>query len=170
MSAEMEPVIVQYFKYDGSAHWRHEMVRLGEDHHGVWLGARAGAVVQLGEEPAIAWPTPWVQLVRPGAWWTMIYNDDQSEFRIYADIVTPARWVSGNRVELVDLDLDVIGHHDGAARIDDADEFEDHRRRWGYPPELVAAARTAAARVLDHVRTAREPFGTAGARWLHLVT
>ena len=40
------PVTVQYFKYSGERHWRHQMVMLGEDGHGVWLGAPIGAIIQ----------------------------------------------------------------------------------------------------------------------------
>jgi hypothetical protein len=32
-------VLVSVRKFDGRLHWHHPMVRLGEDEHGVWLGA-----------------------------------------------------------------------------------------------------------------------------------
>jgi hypothetical protein len=34
----MSPFTVQFFKYPDRLHWRHDMVRLGEDAHGVWVG------------------------------------------------------------------------------------------------------------------------------------
>ena len=32
---------VQFFKSPDRLHWRHDMVRLGEDEHGVWVGPAA---------------------------------------------------------------------------------------------------------------------------------
>ena len=38
----MLPFTVQFYKYPDRLHWRHDMVRLGEDRHGVWVGLRSG--------------------------------------------------------------------------------------------------------------------------------
>jgi len=56
---------VRFRKYDDSLHWHATLRRLGEDEHGIWLGAAAGT---LG--------SPWVLLLilglglgAGGAWW-----------------------------------------------------------------------------------------------------
>ncbi|MGH8875017.1 MAG: DUF402 domain-containing protein [Acidimicrobiia bacterium] len=166
----MRPITVQYFKYPKALHWRHEMVRLGDDHHGVWLGASAGAVVQRGDEPPIHWPTPFVQLIAPEAWWTLLYNGEDSTFPCYVDVITPARWVDKARVEMVDLDLDVVRRADGTVEVLDEDEFLEHCLLLDYPDWMAEAARKATARLVGELGEPREPFGRSPERWLARLT
>ncbi|MFQ5966404.1 MAG: DUF402 domain-containing protein, partial [Acidimicrobiia bacterium] len=117
------------------------MVRLGKDSFGVWLGAAAGAVVQRGEEPAMEWEEPFVQLIPHEKWWSLIYNGDQNaEMPLYVDIITPACWLGDKRAEMIDLDLDVVLFQDGTVEVLDRDEFDEHRDRLRYPDHLVANA------------------------------
>jgi protein associated with RNAse G/E len=84
----------------------------------------------------------------------------------YVDVATPAAWSDGE-VSAVDLDLDVVLPHGGPPYVDDEDEFADHQVRYGYPPDLVTAARAACTAVLAAVTAARAPFDAATAqRWL----
>jgi predicted RNA-binding protein associated with RNAse of E/G family len=53
---------------------------------------------------------------------------------LYIDITTVPRWVSGDQVEMVDLDLDVIRRFDGPAEILDEDEFAEHQVRTATRP------------------------------------
>ena len=85
-------VTVQFFKYPNRLHWRHEMRRLGEDEHGTGLGAPAGSTVQRGAEPSMTLDRPFVQLIPPAAFWSLIYNGEDNKYPIYVDIATPARW------------------------------------------------------------------------------
>ena len=160
-------VTVQYFKYPNDLHWRHELVMLGEDEHGVWLGGPIGSTVQRGGEPVKKWPVPFVQLVSPEKWWTLIYNGEGAhKYRIYVDIITEPCWVSDSRVEMIDIDLDVVLNMDGLVRVLDGDEFEDHLVRLQYPPSLVDGARIATAEVAHKLEAGQEPFAQAGAAWL----
>jgi protein associated with RNAse G/E len=164
------PIVVQYFKYSGDLHWRHDMVYLGEDEHGVWLGGPAGTTIQRGHEPAKQWPSPFVQLIARDRWWTLFFNGDHSEaYRIYVDVITPAAWPAGNRVEMIDLDLDVVLHHDRSVEVLDEDEFLAHSELFAYPDSLVNRARTAAAELVLKVEAGEEPFGSAGEAWLRLI-
>jgi len=83
----------------------------------------------------------------------------------YVNIATPATWTSVG-LHVIDLDLDLIRRTD-ADRIllDDADEFERHRRLWGYPPELVAACRAATAEVRRLMAACRFPFDRTIHQW-----
>ncbi|NNC93882.1 MAG: DUF402 domain-containing protein [Acidimicrobiia bacterium] len=165
-----EPIIVQYFKYSGDLHWRHDMVLLGEDEHGIWLGGPAGTTIQRGREPAKQWPSPFVQLIAPARWWTLFFNGDYSDdYRIYVDVIAPAAWPTGTRVEMVDLDLDVVLRHDRSVQLLDEDEFLVHARDFAYPDWLVDRARATAAELMLAVEAGEEPFGVAGERWLRLV-
>ena len=170
-AVEVRPVTVQFYKHWGRLHWRHDMVYLGEDADGTWLGARSGGTVQRGHEPARAWPHAYVQLIIPDAWWTIVFNGREGRtFRQYVDIIEPARWLSGDRVEMVDLDIDVVEEIGGAITVLDQDEFDDHAARHGYPPELIGRAEEARDSVKQALLDRREPFHLAGERWLSQVS
>lgn len=162
-------VTVQYYKYPRSLHWRHDLVRLGEDAHGVWLGAPTGTVIQRGEEPSITMDRAFVQLVPSDRWWTAIFN---ASFRVdtYVDITTAAVWSEPDRVEMIDLDLDVVRLADGTIDVLDEDEFEDHRLRLEYPPRMVDSARAAAARVTIDLEKRTPPFDGSAGPWLEMVS
>lgn len=162
-------VTVQYYKYPDILHWRHDMTYLGEDSHGVWLGAPIGTVIQRGDEPSITMDRTFVQLVPPHRWWTALFNTGHRT-ETYVDITTVATWPAPDRVEMIDLDLDVIRLTDGRVYIDDEDEFEEHRVSLGYPPKLVDGARAAAARVTMDLERSAPPFDGTAAVWLARIT
>jgi len=47
----MPPVTVQYLKYPDRPHWRLDLIQLGEDEYGTWLGGPVPTVAQRGSEP-----------------------------------------------------------------------------------------------------------------------
>lgn len=157
---------VVYTKYDGSLHWHHNALLLGEDEHGVWAGARAGQSMRRGQEPLVVFPQPFVMLFPGDGWWTGSFNAEPHRTEIYCDIATVPSWPDPGTVTMVDLDLDVIRKRDGRIYLDDEDEFEAHRVRHGYPPEVVAAARDSAERLLKAVREDTEPFASVYRGWL----
>ena len=166
-----EPIVVQYFKYSGDLHWRHDMHYLGADEHGTWLGGPAGTTIQRGHETPKRWPSPFVQLVPANRWWTMFFNGDFSDdYRVYVDVITPAEWRTPGLVEMIDLDLDVVLRHDTTVALLDEDEFLAHAELFSYPDSLVDRARVTAAELMIEVAARSEPFGTAGEPWLELVT
>jgi protein associated with RNAse G/E len=158
-----------FTKYDGSLHWHQTMRHLGEDEHGVWLGAPAGSTAQRGTEAPVRFDAPSVQLVPAGQWWTAVFNDAPASAEIYCDIATPAQWTHPGEVTMVDLDLDVIRRRDGQILLDDEDEFAEHQVRYRYPAEIVSQAERAAAWLLDAVGSAVEPFGSLYQGWLDKV-
>ena len=164
------PIVVQYFKYSGDLHWRHDMVYLGEDEHGIWLGGPAGTTIQRGQEPPKRWPSPFVQLIAPDRWWTLFFNGNHSDdYRVYVDVITPAAWPTVDRVEMVDLDLDVVLHHDRSVELLDEDEFLEHADLFDYPDWIIDRARMTAAELMLSVEAMTEPFGHAGEAWLQMI-
>ncbi len=161
----MSAVTVQYFKHPDTLHWRHEMFHLGEDEFGVWLGAKQGATLQRGLEPAYEAPWHFVQLIQPGAWWTLIANDPQL-IRFYIDVITPPVWQSDELVTMTDLDLDVVLEVGGSVYIDDEDEFAEHQHTLGYPEAWIAKAPEIAAEMADRLRRSDEPFNAVAEQWL----
>ncbi len=156
-----------YRKYDGSLHWHQVMRYLGEDDHGVWLGAPAGCTIQRGSEPPITLPEPSVELIPDRQWWTATFNGEPARTEIYCDIGTPPRWPDPAEVTMVDLDLDVLRlRADQRVVIDDEDEFAEHQIRYGYPPTVVAEAERATAWLVEAITARAEPFGSVYLGWL----
>ncbi len=159
-----------YTKYDGSLHWHQVAHYLGEDEHGIWLGAPGGSTVQRGSETPIVLPEAFVELVPDGAWWTATFNDSPARTEIYCDIGTPARWPHSDEVTMVDLDLDVARMRaDQQVLLLDEDEFAEHQVRYQYPADVIAEAEAAAAWLMDAVTARKEPFGEAYRNWLDRV-
>ena len=157
-------VTVQYFKYPDSLHWRHDLVLLGEDEFGTWLGANPGARIQRGHEPPMR-TRGFVQLI-PDDTYSLIYRGMRAgSERYYVDIITKPVWHGEQRVEMFDLDLDVTRHGNGSVEVLDEDEFDDHRERFGYPPWMIDVARTTTARIFLAVQAGDPPFGTHPDSW-----
>lgn len=156
---------VVFTKYDGSRHWHHPASRLGEDEHGVWVGAEAGTVGQRGDGPQVRWERAFVMLFPRDSGWVALFHQPGHEVEVYVDVSTVPVWLDGE-VTMVDLDLDVIRPADGAVYLDDADEFAEHRLRFGYPPEVVAEAERTAEWLMTAVAERTGPFGGAHERWL----
>lgn len=156
---------VQYHKWGGILHWRHDMVLLGEDDHGWWLGAPTGSIVQRGDEPPVVRDRAYVQLIRPSDPWTALF-DSGGKYEVYIDLITPATWVDDTTVEMIDLDLDVVRRVNGEVALLDEDEWAEHIERFGYPAELIDQTETAAAELVRLVESRVEPFGSAALPWL----
>ena len=160
-------VQVNYRKFDGSLHWNMRMHRLGEDEHGVWLGVPANSVMRKGHGPTVPQPEAHVLLFPREAWWTAAFNGAPRRTELYCDITTPPRWPSPAEVTMVDLDLDVLRKRGAPLPLlVDEDEFAEHQVRYGYPAEVVSAARDAADWLMDAVGRGAGPFGGAHGRWL----
>jgi protein associated with RNAse G/E len=163
-------VRVVYRKYDGTLHWNLRMRRLGEDEHGVWLGLPAHSVMRKGHHPEVPIPEAHIVLFPPGAWWTATFNAAPRSTEVYCDITTPPRWPSPTEVTMVDLDLDVLRKRFAPGPIlVDEDEFAEHQHRYGYPPDVIAAARASAGWLMRAVAAGTGPFGGAHERWLAMV-
>jgi protein associated with RNAse G/E len=165
-------VLVSVRKYDRSLHWRHAMVRLGEDEHGIWLGAPVGTVYSKGAEgPVYATQEPRVMLFPRDAWWTALFLAAPAQVDVYCDVTTPSEWLHPGEVTMVDLDLDVCRMRErGTVVVGDEDEFADHRVRYGYPPDVIAHATASADWLKTALRTGVEPFISHYRRWLDMIS
>ena len=153
-------------KWGGHGHYRGWVLHLGDDEFGSWFWGPAGRTMFRGNEPWIVTEQDALILVKPGAWWAPSWWIGHPETDLYVNIQTPAEWTP-ERVVAVDLDLDVVRFTDGRTEVVDRDEFELHRERYGYPPELVERAEEATATALDLVVRRVPPFdGAAAAEWI----
>lgn len=163
-------VTVQYYKYPDTPHWRHELVHLGRDQHGVWLGAPVGAVIQRAQEKPKNLRRYFVQLIPPDKWWTAIFNGPgDHDMAVYVDVTTVPEWSGDHEVRMVDLDLDVIRRIDGSVYVDDEDEFLEHKTALHYPDRLVDNARSTAARLVIDIESESPPFNGSAQTWLDMV-
>lgn len=160
------PVIVQFLKYPDHLHWGFDAHWLGEDEWGDWIGVPKGTRCWKGEEPRHSGESA-VFCVPRGEWWHLHYHgDNHHEYTHFVDIVTPPDWISENRYEMVDLDLDVAVHRDGTIEVQDADEFEIHQLRYGYTPEMIRRATEETTRIVELISVGEEPFFAVAAGWL----
>lgn len=148
-------------KYDGSLHWHFTMRHLGEDEHGIWVGAPGPLTVRRGTEPPFALRFASVMLFPRSGWWAASFNDEPERTEIYCDIATVPRWPDAAEVTMIDLDLDVRRLRDGTVELLDADEFAEHQVRYGYPAEVISAAERTASWLRVALGDGSEPFAGA---------
>ena len=158
-------VRVAFTKWDQRPHWEFDALRLGEDEHGVWIGAPAGTRLT---RPGVEFVPDYdqVALVPRGQAFEATFNAPGAPCSVYVDITTPPVW-DGDTLRMVDLDLDVVRGWTGRVWVDDEDEFAAHRVRFGYPEEIVALAVESCTDVCRRVRSAVPPYdGLTAQRWL----
>lgn len=152
---------VQQYKYGGRKHYSYP-VRLIEERSDVIIvhGAYGRPLTHPGRG-LVDWPVPneSIEFHSTSAPYSVsaAWNADGSFRHYYGNVNTPAT-LSEGVLSLVDLDLDLLVTEDLAWRVEDEDEFEAHRREWGYPEEVVELARSALAELIQMVEERRFPF------------
>lgn len=169
-------------KWGDRPHWQFDGHLLGSDEHGTWLGFPRGT---RNARPGFAFDSEVdaVTLVPTRGWFLATFHAPGIWCDRYVDVATPAQW-HGTTLHAIDLDLDVIRMAPqpppysplapqnlragwGESFVDDEDEFIEHQIEYGYPADVVAAARATADQVLTAVRAGSAPFDSATAQsWL----
>lgn len=157
-------MVVEWLKWPRTPYRSTPMTRLGDDEHGTWLFAPLGAAASYAGRGAAPLPVNFLTVVPDGdAGWiaTWMWGNADVDIDLYVDIVHAPSWTSPGRLEVVDLDLDVIRLRDGTVFLDDEDEFAANATALGYPADVVAGARAAADHALAAVAARTPPFGEA---------
>lgn len=162
----MRPVTVQFLKNPDVIHWGFSARFLGVDEYGTWLAAPVGTKRWKGDVVHRPTTEPAVFCAPHEGWWHLHYSGARSRYSHFVDIATPAVWVSENRYEMIDLDLDVAIHQDGTIDVQDADEFEVHQVEYRYSKEMIARAVEEKDRVVAALTRRDEPFFEVAANWL----
>jgi uncharacterized protein len=162
-------VDVRMTKWGDRPHWRFSCSYLGSDTFGDWLGIPVGTVMtrpgaryvcelaQVGLVPAQQAPA-----AERG--WLATFHSPGAPLFVYVDVTAPPVW-DGPTLHAVDLDLDVVRRGDGEVFVDDEDEFAEHQVSLGYPPEVIAAARTSADRLVALLDAGHPPYDGTAAAW-----
>lgn len=177
-----DPIRVEVTKWGDRPHWQFDGVWLGSDAYGEWLGFPVGT---FNSRPGFSYVSQVasVTLVPREGHWIATFHDVGIWCDTYIDVSTPPTW-DGTVLRTIDLDLDVIRMADeppvgstsapqnqhagpGEVFIDDEDEFLEHQLAFGYPAEVIAAARATADELFDAVEQKLAPYdGKAHLAWL----
>lgn len=151
-------------KWDGSPHWVSEVVYLGADEWGDWMGQPVG------------WRSkrPGADFVAESSNVTLLPRDRQDcaitvhrghprALRVYIDLAWDARWSDDPLVMTgIDMDLDVVRRLDERGTyIDDRDEWAAHSIRFGYPADVMTHLEARALELEHRVRAQAAPFDDA---------
>lgn len=164
------PAELRWRKWDGSPHWVHPVIVLGEDETGVWFGQQQGTVSRRPGADFHAY-RPNVKVLMPGAQWMPAFFPDREGARIglYVDIAAELR-LEEFGASAIDMDLDVIVRAPRPSPyIDDVDEFSAHRRSMGYPDDVAARALRDARRVRGLAARREGVFDGRAEAWLALM-
>lgn len=159
-------VTFRWRKWDGAEHWVHECVYLGGDGRGDWFGQLPG-MLSVRPQRRVEVAHPNVTLLPPSGDWVYTHNAAPAPYEVYIDLAWDARW-DGDEPTGIDMDLDVVRTRDGRGLfIDDRDEWDEHRVRYGYPAQIVAELEAVAIDLERRVAASEPPFDQATAdRWL----
>lgn len=163
------PLRVVATKWGARPHWEFDAVWLGSDEHGSWAGVPVGTVIARPGARIVTGQLQVVLFPRDRGFVATYYEPvADPPCAVYVDIATPAV-VSADRVESVDLDLDVVRGRSGRVWVDDEDEFTDHQVRWDYPPEVVIAALRTCEAVHADLSAGAPPFDGSHEHWLQVL-
>lgn len=139
---------------------------LGSDAHGDWVGQHAGwRSARPGRDLAASQPN--VTLMPPSGEWAFTANAAPHPTRVYIDLAWDVRWDEDAQPTGVDMDLDVVEHAERGIWIDDRDEWDEHRVRYGYPLDIVERLESVAVDLEQRVRRRDAPFDDVTiAHWL----
>lgn len=152
-------------KWGGRPHYRGLVRHLGDDDHGSWFWGPAGRTMYRGDVALFITQHDALSVVVPGSWWTPTWWLGHPDVEVYININTPPVREPA-RIVTTDVDLDVVRYRDGRVEIVDQDEFELHQKLYGYPPEVIEAALTAADTAKQLAEAAEPPFdGAAACAW-----
>ena len=158
------PIRIESTKYDGSPHYKFDATLLSHEGSLLTTAVTAGTVLD-GYRGLVEVRSAFTALFWTDRHYNAYVNErpvGRTQVLTYANVGTPAQ-LDGDVIRWVDLDLDVITNDQGEVTLDDVDEFEAHRERFGYPDELVAEIFTARDELLKLAHAGDYPFDRSAA-------
>ena len=125
------------YKYDGRLHYE-QPLQLKEkfDNHIVLEGAIGRELIHYTRETVFKFDAETYEYFFTDRWYTaaLVFDDERKVIHVYCNIAIPCE-IKEDTVEFIDLDVDVIVR-DGVIEVVDLDEFEEHKKLYGYGKEL----------------------------------
>jgi protein associated with RNAse G/E len=162
----LQPIQVSSTKYDASLHYFYQMERVYQAHDELRLYGRPGIAVNSYRGQMLTTRHS-LHLYWTDRFYNVAVNwsSDWKPLSHYVNVATPATWVDGT-LRFIDLDLDVIWSAvTGEVILDDEDEFEAHRVRFGYPDELVERCWQTSRELHDLIARGVYPFDGSLYAW-----
>lgn len=166
---EMGPVVVQFYKNPDILHWGFAGFHIGQDEHGHWVGLPRGSRRWKGATPHRPTGEDAVQCFPHDGWWVLHYVGPEREVSHFVDITTQPTLADG-RIQMIDLDLDLLVSGEGTVQVVDEDEFEVNQVLFGYDRDMIERATAETERLAGLLRRGAEPFFELAANWLGVVT
>ena len=96
------------------------------------------------------WRERWFNIFR--------FHEPEGDLRnFYCNVATPAV-LRENRLEYIDLDIDVLVNPELNYEILDLDEFAEHTVEFGYPAELIENAKASLNELIELIERRQFPF------------
>ena len=92
--------------------------------------------------------------------WYNVFRFSDSEQKLknfYCNVNVPPQF-DGRVLKYIDLDIDVLVDPDLTYKVLDEDDFEENAKRYPYPEEVQAQARTALTDLIELIETRSFPF------------
>ena len=158
IAAPGDALLLRVAKYDGEAHWIQRLRVLSDDGSLLTAHYAAGGPIftSRGEfrsrydSLVHFWRDRWYNVFR-------LAEPGEDTALWYCNVTTPPKLEAGE-LRYVDLDLDVTVRASGTIELLDAEEFEAHKHKYRYPPDVIAHANEAVGELSGLAQRQEFPF------------
>ena len=151
--------IMRAYKYDGRLHYE-QPLRLKEKRpdHVVLEGEIGRELIHHTRDAVYKFDAETYEYFFDDRWYTaaLVFDKNRNIVHVYCNIALPCT-INKDSVEFVDLDVDVIVRN-GILEVVDIDEFEEHKKIFGYGRELEEKVFEAVERVKKDITEGNYPF------------
>jgi protein associated with RNAse G/E len=152
---------VRATNYDGTPHWEHPALLL-QDNDGLLITETSSGLEVVTERGI--WNSPYNTRGHywPDRWYNVIRLEEPGRGLngFYCNVATPVQF-DGESLRYIDLQLDVrvfVSEAEWTYTVLDADEFEEARKRYAYPDDLIVRCRQAVDEIIALVEARSFPF------------
>ncbi|MGX6978287.1 nucleoside tri-diphosphate phosphatase [Vagococcus elongatus] len=154
---EGEFITIQSYKHDGNLHriWRDTMVLKTSEHSLIGVNDHTLVIESDGRR----WVTrePAIVYFHNKFWFNVIAMIRDNGVSYYCNLASPFL-IDKEALKYIDYDLDIKVFPDGEKRLLDVDEYEAHRRKMNYPPEIDFILKENVKILVDWINHGKGPF------------
>ncbi|WP_184665468.1 nucleoside tri-diphosphate phosphatase [Texcoconibacillus texcoconensis] len=152
-----ENIEIHSYKHNGLIHriWEETVILKGTSN--VVIGGNDRIIVE--EADGRKWRTrePAICYFDADRWFNSIGMIRQDGIYYYCNLGTPFTY-DGEALKYIDYDLDIKVYPDMTYRLLDEDEFEEHKRKMNYPPELEPILEREVELLISWINQGKGPF------------